>query len=139
MLLPTNEYGGYRGDVRQMRSTTKRIVEHRHVATSQRKSIEGCPHRHRHRPKMDGHVITHRDHFTMGVEERTGIIPTLFYVRRKRSSPKCGAHFFRDGVENTLEYFEFNDVDTHRKEVYREREFKIDCRKMKIVIDMQFN
>ncbi len=88
---------------------------------------------------MHRHVIAHRDDFAVGVEERTRIIATLFYVRRERGPSKRGAHFFRNGMKNTLKDFEFDDVDAHAKEVYREQEFKIDCRKMKIVIDMQFN
>jgi hypothetical protein len=87
---------------------------------------------------MHGHVIAHRDDFTIRVEERAGIIATLFYVRGKRAATKCGAHFFGDGMKNILEYLEFDDVDAHAKEVYRDTALKILCRKMKIVIDMQF-
>jgi hypothetical protein len=42
-------------------------------------------------------------------------------------------------MKNILEDFEFDDVDSHVKEVYRDAALKILCRKMKIVIDMQFN
>lgn len=100
-----------------MRAAAKGIVKHGDIAACERKSIERSAHRHRHGAEMHRHVIAHRDNFTIGIEERTGIIATLLYVRRKRGASKRCAHFLRDGVENTLENFKFDDVDMHAKEV----------------------
>src|SRR5690349_5328726 len=59
---------------------------------------------------MDRHVVAHRDRLSSAVEYRAGVVATFLNVGRESGSPKRGAHFFRDGVEDVLEDLEFDGI-----------------------------
>jgi methyl coenzyme M reductase beta subunit len=64
---------------------------------------------------MNGHVIAHREHFTVGIVNRAGIIAALFYVWGECRAAQGGSHFFGYGMEDIFEYFETGWVDFRRR------------------------
>ena len=55
---------------------------------------------------MHGHVVAHGQDFAVGIVNGAGIIVAFFDIRRKRGTPKNGAHFFGDGMEDIFKYFQ---------------------------------
>ena len=72
-------------------------------------------HRHWHRAQMHGHVIAHGDDLAAGIENRTGVIPPLFYVGRKCGAAQRRAHLLGNGVVDVLEDFQFDGIASHAK------------------------
>jgi hypothetical protein len=58
-------------------------------------------------------VVAHRDHLAVAIKYRAGLIAPLFDVGRKRGPPQRGAHLLGNGVEEILEYFEFDRIAGH--------------------------
>ncbi len=111
---------GYQGDIWEMSSSAKRIVEHDHISRGEWASCNGGLHRHRHRPQMHRHVVAHGDHMAVGVKHSAGVIPALFYVGRECRAAQGRAHFFGDRMKNVLEDFQFDRVTPrHRFSVAR--------------------
>jgi hypothetical protein len=63
------------------------------------------------------HVIAHGDDLSSGIENSTRVIAALLDIGRKRSAPQRRSHFFRDGVIEVLEDFEFDRI-THVREEF---------------------
>ena len=62
---------------------------------------------------MHRHVIAHGEHVAGGVEERAGVIATLFDVGREGGAAQRCAHLFGDGVKEMLEDFELDGIGRH--------------------------
>src|ERR1700731_1353529 len=59
---------------------------------------------------MYGHMIAHGDGFACAIKHRARVVSTLFDVRGECRASQSRAHFFRNGVEEALEYFQFNRI-----------------------------
>ena len=66
---------------------------------------------------MHGHMIAHGNDFARAIKNRAGIVSAFFDVGRKRRAAQGGAHLFRNGVEKTLEDFQFNRI-AHAQSAY---------------------
>jgi len=62
---------------------------------------------------MHWHVVAHRDHFAIAVENRAGIIAPFLDVGRKCRAPQGRAHLLSDGVVEVLEDFQFHRIARH--------------------------
>jgi hypothetical protein len=70
-----------KGNVRQVRTAREGIVQYRDVPIAQRAHhVECCAHTHRHRAQVHGHVIAHRYHPRLGIEQRARIVAPLLDV-----------------------------------------------------------
>ena len=96
-----------------MSPATEWVIQHDDVAIVNRAGFDGGGDRHRHRSQMHRHVIAHGDYLAFAVENRAGIIAPLFDVGRKCRSPKGSTHFFRDGMVDALEDFQFDGIARH--------------------------
>jgi len=123
----------YQGDVRQMSSAAERVVEHDHIAWSQRAvilvatiflaaiffamisfaTINGRAHGHRHRSQMHRHVVAHGDHFATGVKDSAGVVAPFFDVGRERRPAQGCAHLLGNRVIEVLEDFQFDGIASH--------------------------
>ena len=101
------------GDVGQMRAAAEGIVQHGDVAGCERELVNGGAHRHGHGAEMHRHVIAHGECVAIGIEERTGVIATLFDVGGEGGAAERGAHLFGDGVEEMLEDIELDGIERH--------------------------
>ena len=68
---------------------------------------------------MHGHVVTHSEHFAIGIVNGAGIISAFFDIWRKCGAPKDGAHFFRDGMEHIFKYFEPRGVGLANRLIHK--------------------
>ena len=68
-------------DVGKMCPAVVWIVENGGIARLERELVESRAHRHRHRSKMYGHVITHGDHVPIGIENCAGVVAPLLNIR----------------------------------------------------------
>ena len=102
----SRKYRRYRSDIRQMRSAAKRIVDDRHVARRQPERIENVPHRKRHRPQMNGHVIAHRDRLALRVIHGARIVAAVFDIDAECRAPQNRAHLFRNRDKQIAEDFQ---------------------------------
>ncbi len=62
---------------------------------------------------MHRHVVAHGDHLAAAVEDRAGIVATLFDVGRERGATQRCAHLFGDGVEEIFEDFKLDGIAPH--------------------------
>jgi len=77
-------------------------------------SFDGRRNRHGHRAQVHRHVIAHGYDLAVGIEDRAGVVATLFDIGGKGGAAQCGSHFFGDGVVEVLEDLEFDRI-THKK------------------------
>src|ERR1700761_582161 len=87
------------------------IIQDGDVAVLKLERIDRSVHRHWHRPKVNGHVIAHRDHSALAVKNRTRIVAPLFDVRRNSRAPQCSTHLFGNRMYATLKYRQFHRID----------------------------
>jgi hypothetical protein len=62
---------------------------------------------------VNRHVIAHGDDFARAVEYGAGVVAAFLDVGRKGRPAQRRAHFFGDGVEETLENFQFDRIAAH--------------------------
>ena len=110
-LLAGNKDGLHHGDVRQMRSACKWIVEYGNVSRFERQSVHRSPHRHRHGAKMDRHVVAHGDGLPGEIENRAGVVAPFFDVRRKGRAPQDRTHLLGNRAGRALENREFDWIE----------------------------
>ena len=67
-------------DIRQVRATGVRIVQHGDVAGAQVQGVQGGGNGHWHRTQMHGHVVSHRHHAGPPIENSAGIIAAFLDV-----------------------------------------------------------
>ena len=91
-----------------MRAAAERIVQHRHVARLQPQTLHCRAHRHRHRSQVHGHVVAHRDHLPLTIENCARVIPPLFDIRRECGPPQRRSHLFGDRMKNIFEDFQLD-------------------------------
>lgn len=70
---------------------------------------------------MHRHVITHSHCIARRVEYRARVIATLLDVRREGGAPQRSSHFFRNRVEEMLEYLELDRIKAHDGMISREQ------------------
>src|SRR4030088_1531100 len=103
-----------------MRATAERIVEHDDIARFESalcalSSFDGRRNRHGHRAQVHRHVIAHGYDLAVGIEDRAGVVATLFDIGGKGGAAQCGSHFFGNGVVEVLEDLEFDRI-THARD-----------------------
>ena len=64
---------------------------------------------------MNRHVIAHGEDIARGVKYGAGVVAPLFDVGREGGTAECGAHFFRDRMEEIFEDLEAYGVHSHRR------------------------
>src|SRR3954466_8716750 len=93
-----------------MRAPSKWVVDHRHIGGAEIQSLDGGPYGHRHRSKMEGDVVAHRNHLRITVKHRARVVATLANVWREGTAPQGCAHLLRDGMKELAKNFQFDWV-----------------------------
>ena len=114
LVLPGQKDRQHHGDIRQMRSTGKGIIEDGDVPGRKCNRRDCCLHRHRHGAEMHRHVIAHGDHPRLGIEDGARVVSPFLYVGRESRAPQGCTHLLGNGVHRALKDRQFDGIGSRK-------------------------